>query len=298
MSNLNNSNKLQQQLSRWLNYVECVRKSSPRTLRSYTSDSKVLLSYCNQNNINSISELNTSQIHGYIEFMAISNSNSTINRRIASLNSFFEYMTAIGEVESNYTKDVKSLKVKQLTPKSLELDEALLLIEKANQRSIKDGLIVELLLFTGLRSFELSNIKEQDIRNGVLLITDGKGSKQREVPLNDYLLNRIEIYKRSRGIVNTDGFLFTNNHNNVLTEANVQTLVKNLMIKIGRSDLSCHKTRSTFATLLLSQDVNLATIQALLGHSSPTTTLRYLNTTKEIKQQAVLQNPLLSHMKG
>lgn len=288
---------LQTQINRWLNYIENVIKLSPRTIESYTSDIKLFIEYCEQQNIKSLQELSLSSLHGFVESMSSINANSTINRRIACLKNLFNYMLTIGELEENITSGLKVRKLKKTTPKALTLDEAKLIIELGYRRNMRDGLIVEILLMTGLRSFELSNIKNEDIRNNILLVTSGKGDKQREIPLSDYLVNKIEKYKEYKKkckwiTIDTD-YLFVNRMNNPLTEDNVQNLMKTLFKEIGREDLSCHKTRSTFASLLNKNGVGIATIQSLLGHNNVQTTIRYLAVDQETKREAILNNPLL-----
>lgn len=288
-------NKLNQQSTQWLNYLSNVVNLSDKTISSYSSDMSVFLKYCKSINITEVSQLTLSHLHGFIESKTSTNANSTINRRTACLKNFFDYMVEVGEVNENIATNIKSRKLKKSIPKSLSLEEAKELIECGKQKGMRDGLIVEMLLLTGLRSFELANIKECDIKNGILLVTEGKGDKQREIPIDDYLLSRIEeykSYKRRCDYITDNTYLFISRLGKPITENTVQKLIKGLMTEIGREDLSCHKTRSTFASMLNDAGVSITTIQQLLGHSVVTTSMKYISVTKESMRRAVSANPL------
>lgn len=289
-------NTLNQQSTKWLNYLANVVNLSNKTISSYSSDMSVFIKYCNSINITEVSQLTVSHLHGFIESKSSTNTNSTINRRTACLKNFFEYMVEIGEINENIATNIKARKLKKVIPKSLSLEEAKQLIECAKQNNVRDGLIVEMLLLTGLRSFELANVKECDIQNGILLVTEGKGDKERQIPLDDYLLTKIEeykSYKRKCDYIKDNTYLFINRVGQPMTENSVQKLVKGLMCEIGREDLSTHKTRSTFATLLNEAGVDISTIQKLLGHVVVQTTMAYINVTNEAKRKAISTNPLL-----
>lgn len=160
-------------------------------------------------------------------------------------------------------------------PVVLSVTEAHALIEAPI--SEKHRLILTLAYATGIRRNELLNIKLKDIdRERGLIKIEGKGNKQREVPLSDSLLSLVEVYyKRYRPSV----YLFEGSvKGKTYSEASVHNVVKNAALKSGiKKNVSPHILRHTFATHMLERGVNLKRLQLLLGHSSMKTTSIYLH---------------------
>jgi len=141
----------------------------------------------------------------------------------------------------------------------------------------KHRLILTLAYATGVRRNELLSIRLKDIdRERGLIKIQGKGNKQREVPLSDNLLCLVEeYYKRYRPSV----YLFEGNVlGRAYSESSMANVVKKAALKSGiKKNVSPHILRHTFATHMLERGVNLKRLQLLLGHSSMKTTSIYLH---------------------
>ncbi len=158
----------------------------------------------------------------------------------------------------------------------------------ASVKNLKSNTILSLFYATGIRVNEAVHIKLCDIDRSQMriLITHGKGCKERFAILSPVLLKQLEDYYRQ---YKPAGYLFNNS-----TKGNamgcrgmqliMQTAVKNCGLKIG---YSLHTLRHSFATHLLNAGCNIHTIKELLGHSHLQTTMVYLHLQSHVRQQIV-----------
>jgi site-specific recombinase XerD len=153
--------------------------------------------------------------------------------------------------------------------------------------------MITLFLNCGLRLNELCNIKIVDIRKDILVVR-GKGDKDRTVYLNDKCISAINSYLEVRPDVKNN-FLFISEKKNQLSKRQIQHIVKK---SIGNADLdtnkyTTHKLRHTAATLLYKHaNVDIRTIQQILGHKNIATTTIYTHVDEEDLRKAINANPL------
>lgn len=146
---------------------------------------------------------------------------------------------------------------------------------------LKHRLILALLYGCGLRRFELINIKlpDIDLERKMLHIREGKGRKDRYVPLGDHLVRGIQSYlKADPPYV----WLFNGKTNDgklqQFSETGVQWVIKESAKKAGiKKHVTSHVLRHTYATHLLEMGMDIMTLKDLLGHSDIKTTLVYLH---------------------
>ena len=149
---------------------------------------------------------------------------------------------------------------------------------------LKHRLIIGLLYGCGLRCFELQNVKIRDVDfdRKVLHVTNGKGGKQRYLPLCDVLLQGIIKYLN---VENPVEWLFSGNNRNgdhvPLTPRGIQYVVKQAREKSGiLKHITTHVLRHTYATHLLEMGLDIMSVKDLLGHADIQTTLIYLHVAK------------------
>lgn len=137
----------------------------------------------------------------------------------------------------------------------------------------RNNLILDFLLYTGLRVSELVNIKYKDYQavNYInSLRIHGKGNKVRYICVPEFLTKYLAIKK--------SGYLFTNLKGKKLLTRQVQRIIRFRVAKSGINKLiTPHTFRRSFATLLNKSQVRLTTIQQLLGHSDVNTTVAYIH---------------------
>lgn len=158
-------------------------------------------------------------------------------------------------------------------------DQAILARSKGNQTAVRNQLIIELALGTGLRVSEMGNLKVGDLHLGKaqnsLIVRNGKGGKDRVVAFNSSLKNLISGYLDYR--ISQSTYLFHSERGEQMTRFGIGRVFKTLAGMAGIAEHhSIHSLRHTYATnLYKASDYNLRLVQKQLGHSSITTTSVY-----------------------
>jgi len=222
---------------------------------------------------------------------------ATRARKIATLRSFFNYLTLkVHLLEENPIKDLDSPKLMKSLPKYLTLDESIELlnsVDGANRQ--RDYCILTLFLNCGLRISELIGLNINDIQGDSLRVL-GKGNKVRIVYLNDACKDALEAYLDvRRPIIGRDqNALFLSTRNQRISRSNVHALVKKHIGHAGldSSEYSSHKLRHTAATLMLQNGVDVKAVQEVLGHEHLNTTEIYTHIDNEALRVAAKANPL------
>ncbi len=158
------------------------------------------------------------------------------------------------------------------------------LCAKQTHRGIleRDLLIIDTMAMTGLRRGEIVNLKVSDLYfndgRSLLMVKNGKGAKDRCIPLNPTIAGRLQKYIGDRKL---SGKLFP------ITARNLSIRINTWAKKAGVPQIHTHSFRHKFATDLLLKGANLRTLQELLGHTSLSVTERYLAVTDQDKSWAV-----------
>lgn len=143
---------------------------------------------------------------------------------------------------------------------------------------LKHRLLLSLCYGCGLRCAEVRNLRigDVDTERKMLHVRQGKGGKDRVLPLGDLLCRGIESYLLAEG---PQTFLFAGNNGDALSQRGTQWIMSQALKKTGivKEDVSLHTLRHTYATHLLEQGVNILTIKELLGHAHIDTTMIYLH---------------------
>jgi site-specific recombinase XerD len=153
---------------------------------------------------------------------------------------------------------------------------------------IRNAAIIGVGLYAGLRVAEICHLDRTDVdlEVGTIRVREGKGGKDREVPLHTFAADLIRAYLSTR--VDSEPALFVSRRRTRISVRAVQRMVVALAEDTGLAKhVSPHKLRHTFATLLLEADVDLRTIQELLGHESIATTEIYMHVSQSRKRGAV-----------
>lgn len=204
----------------------------------------------------------------------------SVNRKIAVLRSFFQYLVMLECLEQNVMGTISSVKIEKTLPKYLEeSDIQALLRGVSGEFWIRDLAMILLMLSGGLRVSEVAGLNLSSLRVDAVCVK-GKGKKERQVYLSKRTQEALEEYLKVRPDVEEEG-LFLSKQEKRLSVRTIQKNVGKHLEEIGRHDLSCHKLRHTAATQLLRQGANLREIQEILGHESLTTTELYTHVTND-----------------
>jgi site-specific recombinase XerD len=216
---------------------------------------------------------------------------ATVNRRLAALRKFFAWAKATGLIHDLPTETVKGVKGEGMAPKWLdkrEIDRLLRAVERdGNKRNLA---ILQTLRHTGLRVGELCELRKGDVeiseRKGVLTVRSGKGSKYRQVPLNNDVRRALSSYIEVRPATTGDYFFISQRGDGLQPQA-VQNLVRKYADLAGLSDVTPHTLRHSFGKQALDAGVNLVTVAKLLGHQRLDTTAIYTQPGERDLEQAV-----------
>ena len=223
-------------------------------------------------------------------------SRNTINRKMASLRSFYQYLLRQEVISENPFSYVHLKKQNQRLPHFFYEKEMATLIESVQGKEPleqRNRALLEILYGSGLRVSECSQLTLAmiDWELSVLRVI-GKGNKERYVPFNQTAKEALETYiqagrqKLMSQHQTTHDFVFVNHLGEQLTSKGI-SYVLNQIIKKGSLDLQInpHKLRHTFATHLLNNGADMRTVQELLGHENLSTTQIYTHVTKESLQK-------------
>lgn len=228
-------------------------------------------------------------------------------RVLSSIRSFYHFLIYKNKRDDDPTELLESPKTGLRLPEVLsvkEIDRIIEAIDLSKAEGQRNKAIVETLYGSGLRVSELINIELSKIyfAEGYMLV-EGKGSKQRLVPLSPQSIRQIELWKVDRNLMKvkkgSEDVLFLNRRGAKLTRAMIFTIVKELAAMAGiRKNVSPHTFRHSFATHLLENGANLRAIQQLLGHESITTTELYTHIDVHFLRDTILEfHPLNKHSK-
>lgn len=211
---------------------------------------------------------------------------ASVSRHVVSLKVFFRYLQLEGALHDNQAALLGAQKLWQRVPAVLsgtQVDALLAAPQPGEPLWRRDRAILETLYATGCRVSELSNLRSRDVNLAEkYLICQGKGDKQRMVPLGRRACDAISVYlERERPKLSArrdppSPYLFLSTRGQRLRRERIWELLKRCAAGAGASDeLSPHSLRHSFATHLLAGGADLRQVQEMLGHASIATTQIY-----------------------
>ncbi|PRX34847.1 integrase/recombinase XerC [Orenia metallireducens] len=306
--------KYRQAVKSFMKYLIAERGYSKLTIKEYKSDLNLFARYledefdCNVDRL-TIDEINQFQLAEFLSDIILINDNSaaTRNRKLYSLRSFFNFLVKRNLLPHNPTLAIDATKVNLKSEpvylKGTDINDYLKAIENYNSKArSRDLAINKMFLYCGLRISELVNLDLDDINyedNSIKFY--GKGNKERYVPLHEEVILAVKNYLPDRAQIEANNddatqALFLSNRGNRINIRTVQMMVKKYAKLAGvknANDVTPHKLRHTFASMLYKETKDLRVLQELLGHSNISTTQIYTHTDKEERKRAVEQLPKL-----
>lgn len=275
----------------FLQYINTEKRYSQHTLKSYQNDLEQFTEYYKVSyEEDDLRKADYHIIRSWLAQLVQSGiSPSSVNRKMSSLRSFFNYLIKQGVISINPMMKIQSLKSKKRIPVFLEMDKTEFLFEKIefgnDYKGSRDKIILEILYMTGIRLSELINIKDRDIDfSKKMLKVLGKRNKERLIPLSHSTLKQITNYinVRENEFFKNESYLLLTNKGEKLYAKFVYRLVNKYINMISTIDKkSPHVFRHTFATHLLNKGADLNAIKELLGHANLSATQIYTHNTIE-----------------
>lgn len=282
-------------VQRYETFLRLERNLAPRTIKAYLYElARMRESLGTSPEEVGLQDLETDVIRGHLLRLQGDTplSGATTARTISALKGFFAFCVDQGYLETNPTLVIRSPKRPRRLPIYLIQDEATRLLSDApgeEWMQMRDRAILTSLLLTGIRLQELVMIDLPSISfEAKTLRVVGKGRKERLIPLNDLVIQRLREYLAIRPSSKSKA-LFLNKFRNRLSGRSVERMVRQAVIRAGiqQSKITPHKLRHTFATLLHMNEVDIIEIQALLGHANISSTQIYTHTNPRRLRSAV-----------
>ncbi len=275
----------------FLQYLHLGKRYSPHTLAGYKTDLKQFEVYLKETLSTTPLLASSQQIRTWLSSLVAARlSARSVNRKISSLNSFYQYLEAGGKIEANPMVKVSPPRIPKKLPAYVSEANMRTLIEEFefshDFKGLRDKLILETFYCTGIRLAELTGLRHPDINlaNSTIKVI-GKGNKERIVPMVDELKETYRVYleekKRLFGNETTGPVFITDEGKKLYPKFVYRVVNFYLSTSTTVSKRSPHVLRHSFATHMLNNGADINAIKDLLGHSSLSATQVYTHTTVE-----------------
>lgn len=267
-------------------YLTLERGLSHNTALAYTRDVKHLFTFLEEEQT-ALTDVSDLTIHAFLATLGDLGIQPRSQARIlAGIHSFFHFLQLEDYIVEDPSRFIDMPKIPQHLPDVLdisEIDAMIGSIDPGSKEALRNRAIIETLYGSGLRVSELTalRISRIDFDNRYMIV-DGKGAKQRVVPVSPVASEAIKDYivQRERGRIDAGSadILFLNRSGRGLTRVMIFYIVKRLAEDAGiKKNVSPHTLRHSFATHLLEGGANLRVIQEMLGHEKIETTGIYVH---------------------
>ena len=286
-------------IKRYYQYLKLEKSLSSNTQDAYKKDLEKLLKFLEseQKEIESVTlddlELFSAGLHD------IGIQPRSQARIISGIKSFFHFLLLSDVISTDPSELLESPNIGQKIPEVLsveEIDRIMGCIDLSKPEGQRNKAILETLYSCGLRVSELTNLKISDLYlNEGFIKVEGKGSKQRLVPISPKAIKEIQLYMidRNQGRIKPgyEDFVFLARWGNNLSRIMVFHLIKELAKEAGiQKNISPHTFRHSFATHLLEGGANLRAIQCMLGHEAIATTEIYTHIDRSMLRSEILEH--------
>jgi integrase/recombinase XerD len=230
--------------------------------------------------------------------------------RLVPVRAFFKWLTRYNHILYNPASELDLPRLEKRLPRHVlttsEAEKVMMQTNIGNPLGIRDRAILEVLYSTGMRRMELIGLNRYDLdmERGTLLIRQGKGKKDRMIPIGDRAIAWTEKYiyevRPSYVIEPDEGCLFLTNDGEPFSPNRLTQLARNY---VNAADIAkkgaCHLFRHTMATLMLENGADIRYIQQMLGHADLSTTQIYTQVSiRQLKEIHSATHPARMHREG
>lgn len=284
-------------LREYHSWLRLERGFSPNTVEAYEMDLDKLRTYCAEHALDFV-HMDFEQLEAFI-FEQFKNlrSEATQARVLAGIHSWFRFLLYKNYIDQDPSELLEGPRKSKHLPTVLSLDEVnrlMAAIDLSSHEGHRNRAMLEMLYGSGLRVSELVNLQLSKIYlNEHYMLIEGKGSKQRLVPLSPVAEEWFGYWLQERSTwplkPESRDIAFVNRYGRPLTRAMVFTIIRRLCTEAGiTKTVSPHTLRHSFATHLLQNGADLRVIQQLLGHEDLATTEIYTHVDVQDLRKAIL----------
>ena len=287
---------------RYYQYLKLEKGSSDHTVDAYMRDLDKFLRFIEEEG-KDVMTVELDDLHRFSSLMhEIGIMPTSLSRILSGVRSFYHFLVLSDVLEVNPTELLEFPKKPRHLPDVLsveEIDAIKSVIDLSQQEGQRNKAIIETLFSCGLRVSELINLKLSHLYlEDQYIQVEGKGSKQRLVPISEKAIAELRLYFMDRNLLDIapeyQDYVFVSfRRKKPLTRVMVFLMIRDLVEKAGvKKTVSPHTFRHSFATCLLEGGANLRAIQAMLGHESIATTQIYTHIdTTHLREEILLHHP-------
>ncbi|HYW02632.1 MAG TPA: tyrosine recombinase XerC [Gammaproteobacteria bacterium] len=272
-----------EQLEAFLAYLHGVRRLSQRTIDAYRRDLSGVLRYIRERGPNDWAAMTVHDVRGVVAHHHRRGlSGRSLQRLLSALRTLFAYLMREGLAGYDPAAGVRAPKHARNLPEVLDPDETARLLEFGGEDplSIRDRALLELIYSSGLRLAEVVglDLTELDLADAVVEVREGKGAKDRKVPIGRYAVRALREWLDRRPELAAPGetAVFVSRRGRRLAHRSVQLRLRDRALRQGLDrPVHPHMLRHSFASHLLESSGDLRAVQDLLGHADISTTQIY-----------------------
>ena len=281
-------------------YLKLEKGLSPNTLEAYLTDLDKLMSFLTLEGTDFL-EVCLADLQRFAAGLHDIGIHARSQARIISgVKSFFRFLLMSDYLEADPSELLESPKIGFKLPEVLsvaEIDAIISAVDRSKPEGQRNRAILETLYSCGLRVSELVNLKLSDLYldEGFIKV-EGKGSKQRLVPISPRAIYELRLYLSDRNGIEVkpgyEDFVFVSHRRGKsLSRIMIFHLIKELAVQANiTKNISPHTFRHSFATHLLEGGANLRAIQCMLGHESIATTEIYTHIDREMLRSEIIEH--------
>lgn len=289
-------------IRRYYQYLKLEKNFSANTIDAYMRDLDKFFLFIKDGGKDFLN-VDLPDIHEFSAMMVdVGISPVSLSRILSGVRSFYHFLVLSDVLEVNPTELLEYPKKPKRLPDVLSVDEIDAIesvIDLSQPEGQRNKAIIETLFSCGLRVSELVNLKISNMYlDDEFIKVEGKGSKQRLVPISEQAIHEIQLYFLDRNLIDIapeyqDYVFVSHRRKKPLTRVMVFIMIRNLVEKAGiKKTVSPHTFRHSFATSLLEGGANLRAIQAMLGHESIATTQIYTHIdTSHLREEILEHHP-------
>lgn len=256
---------------------------SESTIAAYCKDMEQFADFIGDKNVR---DVNKKDIGNFVKYVLKEKklTKKTASRKINSIKTYYRYLIEKNKVFKNPADEINHPEIEKNPPRILSPVEYKAIRETA-RRNFRNYTIIELLLQTGIKISEVSNLKIEDVKLDSLppklLINENGKNPMRFINLNKQAAEVLTKYLKTRVNYPDDrGYLFNTRSGREILPRNIRTGVDRICKRAGVENVCVNDFRNTFIIHQLENGVRLKTIAESVGHRRPSTTEAYLKYTK------------------
>ncbi len=275
-------------LKRYYDFLLTTKKSSENTLLSYKRDIEKYANFFGRKKTNLKNANGTTVLDYLMGMQKAGKSAATVSRSLASIRSLYRFLQNEGEIKTDPTAQLHSLKAEKKLPEILTLEEIERLLSQPDTTDLKgcrDKAMLELLYATGMRVTEMIELRISDVDMNIGYINCNYGKNLRVIPVYSLAKKAVKDYIEGARDLMVKGSgadtLFVNCNGSKMTRQGFWKIIKQYAVSANiTKEITPHTLRHSFATHLLENGADLKSIQEMLGHSDISSTQVYAQVLK------------------